>query len=352
MNLDNANEADVREVIVRPFLHELGYELGTENDILTERRLSYDRIVLGRKKKNDPPLAGRADYILSVNGYARWIIEVKGPSEPIDENSIFQALSYARHPEVSGCYAAITNGRRFVLYGMTQDHKEFPLFNIEVIDPKALALAVKGVLSPPSIRRDFKPTAIDLGQPLADGLRSTAKIDKGVIRYTQCDWDSNIQMPQHKKAQIAAAVNMIKNQYTNVVGGKVWRDDYGHIHAMLEYAQFNDEFMAMMRKGFQEEFVSSSSTVSTDKDNQILFDIMGSMRIEEGDPIYDVTRWTTTQATIQTNSTTRGTARGYLESGVFKGEFQTEIVIEFPISHGVIITIYGAGEFNLNIDQR
>ena len=71
MNLDNANETDVREVIVRPFLHELGYELGTENDILTERRLSYDKIVLGRRKKSDPPLAGRADYILSVTGYAR-----------------------------------------------------------------------------------------------------------------------------------------------------------------------------------------------------------------------------------------------------------------------------------------
>lgn len=148
------------------------------------------------------------------------------------------------------------------------------------------------------------------------------------------------------------AVNLIRNQYTNVVGGNVWRDDYGHIHAMLEYAQFNDQFMAMMRKGFKEEFVSSSSTVSTDKYNQMSFDIMGSMRIDKGDAIYDVTRWTTTQAMFQTNSTTRGTARGYLESGVFKGEFQTEIVIEFPIWQNAAITIFGAGEFDLIIDQR
>ncbi len=188
-----------------------------------------------------------------------------------------------------------------------------------MIDPKALASALNGVLSPHSIRRDFKPSVIDLGRPLAGGLRSTAKIDKGIIKYTCCEWESNIQMPQKARAQIDGAVNLIKNQYTNVVGGNVWRDDYGHIHAMLEYAQFNDQFMAMMRKGFKEEFVSSSSTVSTDKDNQMSFDIMGSMRIDKGDAIYDVTRWTTTQALFQTNSTTRGVARGYLESGVFKG---------------------------------
>lgn len=352
MNLDNANETDVREVIVRPFLHELGYALGTENDILTERRLSYDKIVLGRKKKNDPPLAGRADYILSVTGYARWIIEVKGPSESIDESSIFQALSYARHPEVSGCYAAITNGRRFVLYRMTQDHKEAPLIDVEVIEPKALAFEVRGVLSPPAIRRDFKPIAIDLGQPLADGLRSKAKIDKGIIKYTWCDWESNILMPPPAKAHMDGAIQLMKNQHTNVVGGDVWRDDYGHIHAVLEYAQFNDQFMAMMRKGFREEFVSASSVVSTDKDNQTSFDIMGSMRIEKGDAVYDVTRWTTTQAMFQTNSTTRGTAKGYLDVLSFKGEFQTEIVIEFSVLPGAVVTIFGAGEFDLIIDQR
>jgi hypothetical protein len=63
-HFDTMNEMDVREIIVRPLLHKLGYKHGTKANIRTEVSLRYERAFLGRKKPTkDPPLAGRADYI-------------------------------------------------------------------------------------------------------------------------------------------------------------------------------------------------------------------------------------------------------------------------------------------------
>jgi hypothetical protein len=60
------NESDVREEMATPMLRPLGYATGTENDIIREKSLTYENDFLGRKKKTDPPLRGRADYILTV----------------------------------------------------------------------------------------------------------------------------------------------------------------------------------------------------------------------------------------------------------------------------------------------
>jgi hypothetical protein len=62
------NEADVREDVAMPLLRRLGYATGTANDIIREKTLEYPNSFLGRKKKTDPPLRGRADYILTVLG--------------------------------------------------------------------------------------------------------------------------------------------------------------------------------------------------------------------------------------------------------------------------------------------
>ena len=72
------NETDVREMIVRPLIERLGYKHGTDADIRTERTLRYGKAFLGRKSPNkDPDLVGRADYILDVISFGRWVVEVK-----------------------------------------------------------------------------------------------------------------------------------------------------------------------------------------------------------------------------------------------------------------------------------
>jgi predicted type IV restriction endonuclease len=154
LNIEKANEADIREEIASPLLAALGYQRGTVNDILREFSLSYDRIFLGRKKKGDPPLRGRADYILSVGGAARWTLEVKAPSEEINRDAIEQAISYARHPEISGSYAAVLNGKRFVVFHNSQNSFDVPLVDIPVENVSSLAAKLAPLLSPMSIRRD------------------------------------------------------------------------------------------------------------------------------------------------------------------------------------------------------
>ena len=49
-NIDAMNETDVREIIVRPLLHHLGFKQGTAANIETEKTLRYSRAFLGRKR--------------------------------------------------------------------------------------------------------------------------------------------------------------------------------------------------------------------------------------------------------------------------------------------------------------
>lgn len=115
MKIEGANETDVREEIASPFLAVLGYKRGTCNDIARELVLTYERQFLGTKKPTDPPLRGRADYVLTVIGAGRWVLETKAPNEPIDGDAIEQAMTYARHPEVSASYSVVLNGVRLTV---------------------------------------------------------------------------------------------------------------------------------------------------------------------------------------------------------------------------------------------
>src|SRR5687768_3447727 len=74
INVEGMNETDVRETIVRPFIHALGYAYGTPNHIRTEYPLRYGKTFLGRKNPSkDPDLRGRADYICEVVSHGRWV---------------------------------------------------------------------------------------------------------------------------------------------------------------------------------------------------------------------------------------------------------------------------------------
>jgi len=82
------NEADVREDVAMPLLAKLGYAFGTASDIVREKTLEYPNDLLGRRKKSDPPLRGRADYILTVLGAGSWTLEIKAEDVEIDREAI------------------------------------------------------------------------------------------------------------------------------------------------------------------------------------------------------------------------------------------------------------------------
>jgi hypothetical protein len=199
MDFDAANEADVREEIAAPLLAGLGYRRGTANNIRREVPLKL-RMFLGRKKSSDKILRGVADYILYVTGIWRWVLETKAPNIAIGIDAIEQAVTYARHPEVSGSYAAILNGRRFVLMRNSQSSNEPPILDIEVISVENLIRQLESTLSPAALRRDLRPIIIDTNRPIADGYRSRVDILKGSITSSEAKAYCSPEMPQMMQA--------------------------------------------------------------------------------------------------------------------------------------------------------
>jgi hypothetical protein len=178
------NETDVRENLCAPLLKGMGYTIGSSCDIITEQTLQYGRQSLGKRKKTDPILRGKADYILDVDRRYRWVLEAKAPSVELTLVEREQAHTYAVHPEVKALYYVLTNGRTIEIHSTQTAPEVPPLFISEVSNLQADHQTICNILAPASIRRDFPNFVLDTGKPLAPELRSFAKIINGYLVYT------------------------------------------------------------------------------------------------------------------------------------------------------------------------
>ena len=337
-----------------PILSLLGYQRGTANDILRESPLKYPREFLGRKKKTDPPLRGIPDYVLKVTGAGRWVLEVKAPNVEIGQNEIEQAITYARHPEVSATYAAVLNGRRIVIFHHSQRSEDDPVLDFNIESPAIAAQKLTGVLSPPAIRRDCNPPKVDVGIPLAEGLRSSAEIRGGNIGYSDYQWNSSHELPSEFAAQQEEVRRGMLGYRTDITGGKVWRGADDRIRATLEWSMPHIDLLQFARdKKLQEvEYVALSGYLSSDPGDPTLFDIIGDVRIEEGEPVFDIFRWETEYAGTEVRMTYRGQAAGYVEGFLFRGAFQSEYECAYPIVPDLKISMNVVGHFEVKIDDR
>lgn len=181
-DFSSMNETDVREVIVRPLIESLGYRHGTDANIRTEQTLRYGKAFLGRKNPTkDPDLVGRADYICDVISFGRWVVEVKSPAEPLTQEVVEQAHTYAAHPEISASHFLVTNGREFRLYQTSRLESPLLVWNFQDSDDNLLLLF--NVLSPAAVRSRAKANLVDTGKPLGKGLSSRLRIIGGEILY-------------------------------------------------------------------------------------------------------------------------------------------------------------------------
>lgn len=351
MDLDGANETDIREDVVSPLLFLLGYARGTQNDILREYTLSYDRIFLGRKNKSDPKMRGRADYILNVTGAGRWIIEVKGPDINIGKEEIDQTISYARHPEVSALYTAIINGRRFILFHSSQTSTEPPIVDIEIEEVEVLAEKLEGVLSPSSIRRDFRLPAIDLGRPLYRGYRSRARITGGVISYSDFEWSANISLPKSESDKLDEVGRRIKSMRFPIIDGSVWRGDDSRVCAKMKWEMPNEELLQFVldKRLFDAIYVSLEIDVSDDENSPTMFDVVGGVTVESNEEVFDMLSWDKVHAGVKSHITYRGQALGHIKNETFLGKFMAEFDATYPILPGVAMNIRSMGTFEIKL---
>lgn len=257
LDFDSMNEADVREIIVRPLLHRLGYRHGTDANIRTEVTLKYANAFLGRKKPTkDPPLIGRADYVCEVISYGRWIVEVKAPSEPLDTDTIEQAHTYAAHPEIGATYIMVTNGRCFELY--RTGSLATPLMRFDHAEIEQYILPLFNALGPDAIRKLSERLKVDCGKPLGKGLASRLIIAGGTVTYEE-----------HASNTPLLPADAIEGLQLPVIGGFVERAEDGRIHAYVEVgkaAALFREFGNAIGVADDYDFYSADDYLSTDPD--------------------------------------------------------------------------------------
>ncbi len=329
---DDGNETDVREEIAMPLLAALGYKRGTANDIAREVPLAYERQFLGRKKNTDKSLRGRADYILTVVGSGRWVLEIKAPQEPIDIDAIEQAMAYARHPEVSAHYAVVVNGKRLTVHHASQRSRDKPLLDLSISDPISMANLLEGILSPGAIRRDCSPPPVDLGLPLATALRSSATIHGGCICYDTSRWSSNVELPSSAAANYDELCGLFNGLQVTITGGTISRDEQSRIRAKPTWALPNKSMYqhALDKQLLDMEYLALGQRISENPEAPTLFEIVGAIKIEAGEQIYDLRRWRVETAGVDVLMEYQGQVAGYLADHIFKGTVSSMYLCTYP----------------------
>lgn len=286
---------------------------------------------LGRKDaKKDPALRGKADYILEAQQRVRWVIEAKAPEVSISTDDVEQAWTYANHPEVRAVYFVLCNGRVLLVFRTVHGPESPPVLSLtyEQLEPDFQILW--NLLSPEALLRDFPDVQIDVGLPIAPGLRSIARITNGVIRY-----ESN-----------SAGSVVLNELQTGVREGAVERDSSGGLVAFLKTAGPSRSLQELNeRLGLSAfEMTSTDSQLSTDPAHPTLFKYVHRIILPAGEKILDLNTWRHIQLPQNISCDVHTEATGAFANGTFSGAFSTAM---HYVEAGKIIHMSGSFEIHL-----
>ncbi len=114
LNSPDFKEDSVREELILPLLHALGYTASGLNRIIRSKALAHPFVSIGSKphKINIIP-----DYLLAVENKYAWVLDAKSPAEIITSGpNVEQAYSYAIHPDIRANTYALCNGKEFAVF--------------------------------------------------------------------------------------------------------------------------------------------------------------------------------------------------------------------------------------------
>lgn len=144
LNSPDFKEDSVREVLILPLLHALGYE---QSQIVRSKSLQHPFLKVGSKKRKITLIP---DYLLKVADNYAWVLDAKAPNEEIKSgDNVEQVYSYSIHPEVRTKFFALCNGRAFALF--RQDNPT-PILYFELADIKDYWETLNNYLSPNSFQ--------------------------------------------------------------------------------------------------------------------------------------------------------------------------------------------------------
>lgn len=324
-------EADVREEIVAPLLLRLNYQTGTDNNIIREQSLRYDKSYLGHKNPDrDWPLRGKADYICEVKKRIRWTIEAKSPIREISTEDIEQAYTYARHPEVRAVYFCICNGRELKVYQTADAPGTRPIFSLKYEDFDNSFHVIESLLGPDSILRNHPGTTPDFGQPIGPGLRSLVRITGGRVVFQTC----------------SPNLPMLKGYTIFVVNGAVQRQVSGGLVAFLDTLSPYESLQRLNeRLGLDRfEITSNDSVLSTDEDRPTIFQSEHTVFFAKGEIMPNFLTGSDNQLSSNLTCKVKTVAEGVLKDNIFTGKFQA---FYFYQESGLNLTM--GGEFKIHV---
>ena len=143
--LDNSEfqEDAVREELIFPLLKSLGYTASGENKIIRSKKLKHPFYYFGTTKYDVNIIP---DYTFQIEEKNKWILDAKRPTENIFEGkNVFQAYSYAMHPEIQSDIYCLCNGKEFVIFDIKSPK---PLLSFNLKDLKNNWKKLNDYLSP------------------------------------------------------------------------------------------------------------------------------------------------------------------------------------------------------------
>lgn len=341
LDLDRFSEADVRGEMIDPLLRALGYQAGTTNNINRERVLRYGSRFLGHKKKNDPKLEGKPDYVLEVGSTGRWLIEAKAPHITLGVDDFEQAQSYALHPNVAASLFVLTNGRTLKFYNSTAASIDDLIVEFAHTDIKSHWPHLVGFISPEGFVRSVPQVRFDPRLPVSSGFGAEIRLGAGVA--TPREFRTSLPFPQDA---LAALVEM----QTHIPRAKCIRSEDGKLAISVEFGSSSSFLHAILKeKGLLEVTMATSDEfLSQDPAVPTLFTGEFDFPVRAGEQLFDFTTWQPSTMPFDMNGYARIDASGYLAAGVLVGTYALRMY--FRIAHiGLDIEAEQVGDFQLDI---
>ncbi len=118
LSISEFKEDSVREEIITPILHKLGYKAYGAYKIMRSKALQHPYVLFGTKKQK---INIFPDYMLYVKDKAVLVLDAKSPTENIHTGkNVEQAYSYAIHPDVRVKIYALCNGKELTIFHINQ----------------------------------------------------------------------------------------------------------------------------------------------------------------------------------------------------------------------------------------
>ncbi len=170
-------EDSVREELITPLLHALGYQASGAFQILRSKVLVHPFVMIGTKqhKVNIIP-----DYLLRVKNHFAWVLDAKRPDQKIvNDTNVEQVYSYAIHPEVRVDIYALCNGRELVVFHI--NHIE-PILKVALQDVENKWSDIEKLLSPYTVL-SYQPRPKNLYPDYGRHLYKLGYTDQNIAHF-------------------------------------------------------------------------------------------------------------------------------------------------------------------------